>query len=344
VLQRPLINNWKAREVGPKKMARVSLVESRTKSKITTAPLSIHYTLYLSVIESIIESLHIIINQLIKTMSLEDDQSLAVEMSKSKRKRMKQKKSKQRKEEEEVKRVSNPQIPQLDSLNPIDKMRGDLLNLGYDFDVVNAAMDKMWNLEMDYSDFNSVLNFIQGEELLLSTTSANSSTTSRNQDIGNDDANGDNCNGSGNHGKDIIIAVGTNGANGNHGRHDDDSIDPVNDNTTAATTATASGANTVVSKEYSVYSNSSQQKDLVEQEQPPVVLADNAVRIKKIRPKKFDLSEKLDFVANSENLNDGIIALTEWVTKAASPAEVRYGNTFYFNHTSFVIVSRTSYN
>jgi hypothetical protein len=256
---------------------------------------------------------------------------------------MKQKKSKQRKEEEEVKRVSNPQIPQLDSLNPIDKMRGDLLNLGYDFDVVNAAMDKMWNLEMDYSDFNSVLNFIQGEELLLSTTSANSSTTSRNQDIGNDDANGDNCNGSGNHGKDIIIAVGTNGANGNHGRHDDDSIDPVNDNTTAATTATASGANTVVSKEYSVYSNSSQQKDSVEQEQPPVVLADNAVRIKKIRPKKFDLSEKLDFVANSENLNDGIIALTEWVTKAASPAEVRYSNTFNFitPHSLSLVVHRT---
>jgi hypothetical protein len=41
------------------------------------------------------------------------------------------------------------------------------------------------------------------------------------------------------------------------------------------------------------------------------------------RVKPLDLSAKLDIVANSEHLNDGIIALTEWVNKAASPSEVR---------------------
>ena len=35
------------------------------------------------------------------------------------------------------------------------------------------------------------------------------------------------------------------------------------------------------------------------------------------------LMEKLAIVANSDDLNDGIIALTEWVTKAATTTEVR---------------------
>ena len=40
--------------------------------------------------------------------------------------------------------------------------------------------------------------------------------------------------------------------------------------------------------------------------------------------------EKLDMVADFENLNDAVFALTEWVSKAAKPQEVRFVAIEYF--------------
>jgi hypothetical protein len=79
-------------------------------------------------------------------------------MTKSKKKRLKRLKAKQlRQEDEELK---NKFLPKDSSaLNPIDKMRKELVNVGYDINTVDVALEKMWNLQMDYSNFDSVLNF-----------------------------------------------------------------------------------------------------------------------------------------------------------------------------------------
>ena len=220
---------------------------------------------------------------------------------------MKQKKSKQRKEEEDAKLVT-------DALNPIDKMRVDLLKLGYDLKVVNAAMDEMWNLELDYTDFNSILNFLQAEDLTCAATSG--AATSGDKD-------------------DIAVSTSVHGAN--------DYADPIKSppfvdlsvpivkaknqqegisNAAGATTATTTTTTNIsLGKDSSAGSTHHQQQ--YHQQQQKAVLAANKASKKIILPKKINLSEKLDFVANSENLNDGIIALAEWVTKAASPTDIQ---------------------
>ena len=82
-------------------------------------------------------------------------------ISKSKKKRMKRAKAKQRKEQQEENNANR--LPH-NSLNPLDVVRADLVKLGYELRFVDQAMDEMWTNELDYSDKDMVLAYIEEKE------------------------------------------------------------------------------------------------------------------------------------------------------------------------------------
>ena len=222
-------------------------------------------------------------------------------MSKAKKKRVKRMKAKQRKEEE-AKKASEPHIPD-DSLNPHDMLRGRLVDIGYNLKVVDAAMDEMWDLQMDYSDFDSVFNFLQGgggvpkQSQLIVEVDVDQEEEEDKQEQGDV-------------GTEIVLVSPSDisdasiGASASASASYSIQADESNANVTDMDTATS-------------HHDVTETAPVQQQQQPDVRSKKN------IRVKPLDLLAKLDIVANSENLNDGIIALTEWVNKAASPSEVR---------------------
>ena len=71
-------------------------------------------------------------------------------------------------------------------------------------------------------------------------------------------------------------------------------------------------------------------KEVVENKSQPVAAA-AATPATKAPP---SLKTKLDIVANNENLMDAIVALTEWIVKAATPVEVRHTRILFCNSTN----------
>jgi len=218
-------------------------------------------------------------------------------MSNAKKKRMKRMKAKQRKEDEEAKKASEPHIPN-DSLNPMDKLRGRLVDLGYNLKVVDTAMDEMWNLQMEYSDFESVLNFLQGGGGV-----PKQSQLTVEVDDEDEDKQGD-------VGTEVVLSPSTVGG------------DSIADASISASIS-ASASYSIQADESNAIVTDTDTSNYDDVEAAPVQQQPDARNKKSARVKPLDLSAKLDIVANSEHLNDGIIALTEWVNKAASPSEVR---------------------
>ena len=79
-------------------------------------------------------------------------------MTKSKKKRMKRAMAQKRKEDEE-RQQSQSNI--FNTSNPLDVIRRDIVELGFELKVVDKAMDEMWTKHVEYSDLDAVLKYIQ---------------------------------------------------------------------------------------------------------------------------------------------------------------------------------------
>eukprot|EP00557_Chaetoceros_sp_GSL56_P012224 CAMPEP_0176484762 /NCGR_PEP_ID=MMETSP0200_2-20121128/4634_1 /TAXON_ID=947934 /ORGANISM="Chaetoceros sp., Strain GSL56" /LENGTH=813 /DNA_ID=CAMNT_0017881271 /DNA_START=167 /DNA_END=2605 /DNA_ORIENTATION=- len=307
-------------------------------------------------------------------------------MTKSKKKRLKRLKAKELREEDEE--LKNKFLPKDSSvLNPIDKMRKDLVNAGYDIDTVDMALEKMWNLQMDYSNFDSVLNFLtlssssrgndwekekrpdanaacrcdsnedivqctsfefpespKADSSLVDTAPLSFSTTGKSEAVEDtEDASP-----SIDDGRSVCLSDKEETRKApeylNCTLHKHDNVTqqqqvseeivksvpplPALTNTKGKTAVDAKGRS----------NNAAPRSDSMVWKQP---MKEKDCK-KNIRIKPFDLSAKLEIVANNEKLADGIIALTEWVVKAASPMEIQQLCAQCSNDNALKIVVRRS--
>lgn len=265
----------------------------------------------------------------------------AATMSKSKKKRMQRAKAKQRKEEEQQPgngSIGMSSIP-ANSLNPLDSIRSDLVKLGYELSYVDKAMDEMWTQQLDYSDMDSVLTFIQERDkrrcvdvlASASTVSATSTATATALDdldleeystVPTTDSgleqDGKIAEDSGSptpteNSSSRSTHRSTPNGNGNGNASPTPCAVPLI--TTASTDADADAEaqeyppkHTSISTTQDPTTTGTKLKKQTKGEQPPT--------------QPLSLSAKLDIVAQSQDLTDGIIALTEWVVKAATPPQI----------------------
>jgi hypothetical protein len=261
----------------------------------------------------------------------------AATMSKSKKKRMQRAKAKQRKEEEQQPgngSIGMSSIP-ANSLNPLDSIRSDLVKLGYELSYVDKAMDEMWTQQLDYSDMDSVLTFIQERDkrrsvdvlASASTVSATSTATATALDdleeystVPTTDSgleqDGKIAEDSGSptpteNSSSRSTHRSTPNGNGNGNASPTPCAVPLI--TTASTDADAEAQeyplkHTSISTTQDPTATGTKLKKQTKGEQPLT--------------QPLSLSAKLDIVAQSQDLTDGIIALTEWVVKAATPPQI----------------------
>jgi hypothetical protein len=265
----------------------------------------------------------------------------AATMSKSKKKRMQRAKAKQRKEEEQQPgngSIGMSSIP-ANSLNPLDSIRSDLVKLGYELSYVDKAMDEMWTQQLDYSDMDSVLTFIQERDkrrsvdvlASASTVSATSTATA----TALDDL------------EEYSTVPTTDSGLVQDGKIAEDSGSPTpTENSSSRSThrstpngngnGNASPTPCAVPLITTANTSTDADADAEAQEYPPKHTSisttqdptTTGTKLKKQTKgeqpltQPLSLSAKLDIVAQSQDLTDGIIALTEWVVKAATPPQI----------------------
>ena len=210
-------------------------------------------------------------------------------LSKSQKKRMKRNASKKKKMSE---------IPD-DSLNPSDRVRTALVKQGFELSFINEGLDEMWNEQLDYSDYDAALSYLRGKErwgtsqpnLEVPTTvdePAETSTESKENRV-------------------------------------PQKLDSRSTASTDSSTQIPIPLNDGVKK---IASQRLPSEDAALDAHPTTIpKAPPRHKKKKKNYKKqpeAPLNAKLEMVANHENLNDAIAALTEWVVKSATESEVRF--------------------
>ena len=265
----------------------------------------------------------------------------AATMSKSKKKRMQRAKAKQRKEEEQQPgngSIGMSSIP-ANSLNPLDSIRSDLVKLGYELSYVDKAMDEMWTQQLDYSDMDSVLTFIQERDkrrcvdVLASSSTVSATSTATATALDDLDL------------EEYSTVPTTDSGLEQDGKIAEDSGSPTpTENSSSRSThrSTPNGngngnaSPTPCAVPLITTANTSTDADAEAQEYPPKHTSisttqdptTTGTKLKKQTKgeqpptQPLSLSAKLDIVAQSQDLTDGIIALTEWVVKAATPPQI----------------------
>lgn len=202
-------------------------------------------------------------------------------LSKSKKKRMKQKASKAKREAEKKNQKQNPTsngagkmiIGSTASLNPHEKLCHDLGQHGYTPLEIENALEEMWNLDMQYDDFQAALAFLESKKAQKEADAEREM---------------------------IAQAVAVTIENRETSEVED-----------KAEEESALSESSVVEAESNT-ENSSAPAPAV----PPSVSGSESKS--QTKSQSMDLSSKLNLVANFEVLSDAIIALSEWVTKAAT--------------------------
>jgi hypothetical protein len=266
-------------------------------------------------------------------------------MSKSKKKRMKRAKAKQRKEQQEENNANG--LPH-NSLNPLDVVRADIVKLGYELRFVDQAMDEMWTNQLDYSDKDTVLAYIEEKERNLRDAIGPNNATDADAD---NDASTDT-----DHNTDVFSEMNSNvrknsSADADSPTPTEASSNPSMNLSSAAVSACALNESSAAIQGSSALENEGPSDHVnhdhghgIEESpagnQSPVSIPEqiqhgsstnhnntNNNDTDKKKPKgqggkPLTLFAKLDIVAQSPNLTDGIIALTEWVVKAAAPTQI----------------------
>jgi len=222
----------------------------------------------------------------------EDSETIDVRlMSKSQKKRMKRKASEARKQAAETQ--SSPPPASEDTLTPHAKLRADLVKLGFKLNEIDMAMDEMWNLQMRYDEFDSVLNYMQSKN-----------ETSEKEDITSN----------------IVVDVAA-------------EMEVSATTETDTTISRNTPSNKIISDDTAQHVADINTEELSEKtaalsmEHAPttgpechIEEAESDVQNHSLQPN--GLSTRLDLVANHKDLAESLAALTEWVLKAAKPHEI----------------------
>eukprot|EP00565_Helicotheca_tamesis_P009403 CAMPEP_0185736194 /NCGR_PEP_ID=MMETSP1171-20130828/27194_1 /TAXON_ID=374046 /ORGANISM="Helicotheca tamensis, Strain CCMP826" /LENGTH=843 /DNA_ID=CAMNT_0028406727 /DNA_START=64 /DNA_END=2595 /DNA_ORIENTATION=+ len=233
-------------------------------------------------------------------------------MSKSQKKRMKRKAATARKEAMEREQRETGGLPQLGqgtatsksnggtgaNLNPHVKLRSDLVSHGYSIDEVERAIDDMWNLQLPYDEFDSVLAYLEARKVQQEVDERADSEP------------------------DSSELAPT--AVGKSSREDEDVSIPPSASVEKRTPEAAvdetipddDDGNLVPTEE------KSHAVDTHESENGSAPAANLAKPNKVQPPPPMDFASKLELLSNVDNITDAVTALSEWVSKAAKRHEI----------------------
>lgn len=218
-------------------------------------------------------------------------------LSKSKKKRNKRNEAKARRQAEVEKQVASDVIVDK-SLNPYDKLRANLVALGLQLKDIDQALEEMWNLQLQYDEVDAVLNFIHEKDTVkaravTSTSDQVSSVT-----------------------KESIVAV-INPLSTNIQQDPTPSIENCVDSV-----CYKDGMEEISDLALSQGASASLRKIIPEAHDDRVIkTVSNINSLSVSRP--LSMTSKLDLVANHDDLSDSVVALTEWVVKAAKFSKVK---------------------
>lgn len=304
---------------------------------------------------------------------------------------MKRAKAKQRRQEEESSSSQQKNhliLSSSSSLNPLDSIRSDMVQLGYDLVDVDKAMDEMWTKQLDYSDVNAVLTYLQefkihdaeeGERqrpedmdmehinldldsnpTMVSKSKSDASPTPTETSSAADTATVrvTVCP------SPIITSKGTpvteDGVeeevlhDRGHSQEQDLDVDldvdaladqacpasqgvevkpsrsscpesqkaQINPTGATGTTITITTTTALTDDDHATEPLHNSSSDMHNHSSMSAQPIPRKIKKPKPRGEPLSLSAKLDIVAQSQDLTDGIIALTEWVVKAASPPQI----------------------
>jgi hypothetical protein len=264
-------------------------------------------------------------------------------LSKSQKKRMKRNKAKSKKAEQANNNnndSSKNTTPELDPLNSHDALRIGLQEMGFKLPAIDKSIEDMWNLGLDYSDINSVMVFMTAEQQSSNEgteVTTQEVTVDADVDVDADDVNDANDVPTSTSASEKDVPLRQRNAS-------EEELKTVSTASFSVKETTPSPVPLTVTKKEEQVPQQQKQK----QQQPPRntksiskpnvekvdtrttttsngnVNANNATVKKAAAPKSPPtLKTKLDIVANDENLTDAIVALTEWIVKAATPLEVK---------------------
>ena len=248
--------------------------------------------------------------------------------TKSQKKRMKRNKAKTRPGSEQTEAKT---VEQLDPLNAHDALRIGLHKLGFKLALIDKAMEDMWNLDLDYSDINAVASYISaGGKVVpvacdgLTNTASFGTFTSNTEAMTEDVSMGDDS-------PSLAVAEEGNGADvvelKSRVKQRGLRLNGSNEEE-ASTVFTRSISATAITIQQSHEQKSPGIPQTVRKTQQPLVKAANSAEVVENGTKEVmqrgppSLRTKLHVVANNKNLIDAIVALTEWIVKAATPLEV----------------------
>lgn len=230
-------------------------------------------------------------------------------LTKSQKKRIKRNRAKKKREVEKEK-------TEITSLNPIEKLVNDVAKLGFARDEIDISLDEMWNKQLDYGDFDAVVEYIRNKnnggmssvEVPVPTVAV-AENTINNESLEEMKTNTSNS----------VVTSPISPFNSEvdlnfePGTSSNDSINNVSTTNISPREMSSPFTNTLQKAETlteHVESNGCTPKS-------PVLFK------KKVRIKPVGISAKLEIVAQTDNLSDGIIAMSEWVTKAATVPEIK---------------------
>lgn len=259
----------------------------------------------------------------------------AVPLTKSQKKRLKRNKAKTRKAAAAAEEVTVvPATPVLDPLNSHDALRIGLQNLGFELSDIDRSIEEMWNLGLDYSDINDVATFMTNEKASAATSAAATSVVKDVQvDPSVTEVNSSTPNS-------IVTSASTaiESSTSDIGRPKRAASEEEVKTVSTAMDAKEPGSPKVpltVTKNGQPVSAETQTKH-TNTNAPSIATNghghsngssnNNVAKSKRnVEAKQAPptLKMKLNVVANDENLTDAIVALTEWIVKAATPTEVK---------------------
>lgn len=255
----------------------------------------------------------------------------SIPLSKSQKKRMKRNKAKIRKAEND-----STATPELDPFNAHDAMLIGLQKLGYDLADINRTIEEMWNNDLDYSDINNVVAYIEDSKAAVASVAVPTDTTgvptttpkTETLSLPSDDQSH------------VVKSEETPRRN-----FSEEEMKTVSTSSFSATPPSKTESKSVSPTVQSLNVTKNQIDSYSEVADVNIKTAphnksnakkssngnkgSNGHAIKSKVTKKVDdkkplsLKSKLDIVANNDNLTDAIVALTEWIVKAATPLEVR---------------------
>jgi hypothetical protein len=242
-------------------------------------------------------------------------------LTKSQKKRMKRNLAKTRKAEEAAVRAAT----ELDPFNAHDAMKIGLKNLGFELEEINKSIENMWNAGLDYSDINTVAAFITTSKeeptlvhKVVDVESAPSFVeTSKSIDITKSTSKEESS-------KSVAI---TKSSSEEEVRSMSSAVSSKEANHSAIpVTVTNVSNNNVLESVFeppvSVVGSNSPPPSTVGESKA----SQNSETLNVEAKSPLSLKAKLEIVATNDDLTDAIVALTEWVVKAARPDEVSKGH------------------